>query len=292
MTSKPFNLVPVLIALNLYMPTPSNYSEDTVDTMSDLSDTLNHDKLYSLHYFSNSVDSSSWEAMQPSTRTEIQSTLQIIMDWSDHVQQKNASPTSNPTMHGVCGGNHDPPMMKLHGAMFGVGWHLSQEAKKKKTLVTYAPRNKDEKSLAMTMPPVMVMLFKGFWVEQLFTSPSLAMTQFLSSLGLVFNFALGPKCALHDGHVPNHYVDAVSGFPLDLLLIGVVADIFQLDEGMLVLAAPNLGSPVVRTKFGQQLHVLDEVLVRERLDTTRCTFNKLLWSQGSAEVDDCYILSQ
>ncbi|KAJ6525357.1 hypothetical protein B0H19DRAFT_901270, partial [Mycena capillaripes] len=34
-----------------------------------------------------------------------------------------------------------------HGVMFGIGWHLSQEAKK--TLVTYAPSRKDERSLAI-----------------------------------------------------------------------------------------------------------------------------------------------
>ncbi|KAJ7916205.1 hypothetical protein B0H13DRAFT_1495990, partial [Mycena leptocephala] len=35
---------------------------------------------------------------------------------------------------------------KLHGVMFGIGWHLSQEPGK--SLVNYAPRNKDEEALA------------------------------------------------------------------------------------------------------------------------------------------------
>ncbi|KAJ7609672.1 hypothetical protein B0H17DRAFT_1153703 [Mycena rosella] len=65
------------------------------------------------------------------------------MDWGDHVAQK-PSPTSDPTTHGACRGNPDPPVTKPHGIIFGIGWHLSQE--ENKSLVYYTPRKKDESS--------------------------------------------------------------------------------------------------------------------------------------------------
>lgn len=99
--------------------------------------------------------------MDSSTQVEVQNTLQIVMDWGDHVYDiKNnavhcnivrhfityifqaAKSTSSPSTHGTGG----VPMTKPNGVMFGMGWHLSQEAHK--TLVIYAPRKKDAVSLA------------------------------------------------------------------------------------------------------------------------------------------------
>ncbi|KAJ7222269.1 hypothetical protein GGX14DRAFT_428355 [Mycena pura] len=105
------------------------------------------------------VKISAWETMQQATSTEIQKTLQVVMDYGDHMNQitNNAAAnyppsTADPNQHGVRDRNRKPStkkdslLKKPLGKMYAVGWHASFETNK--TLVSYAPNANTEESLA------------------------------------------------------------------------------------------------------------------------------------------------
>jgi len=105
------------------------------------------------------VKISAWETMQQATSTEIQKTLQVVMDYGDHMNQitNNAAAnyppsTADPNQHGVRDRNRKPStkkdssVKKPLGKMYAVGWHASFETNK--TLVSYAPNANTEESLA------------------------------------------------------------------------------------------------------------------------------------------------
>lgn len=104
--------------------------------------------------------SSAWDAIESAARAETQETLQVVMDYCDSVYPitNNAvwlyisynfladiSQASRSPAHGTRGGERGPTKTHPRGEMYGIGWHLSQEAGK--TLVNYAPKDKDEVSM-------------------------------------------------------------------------------------------------------------------------------------------------
>ncbi|KAJ7734516.1 hypothetical protein DFH07DRAFT_967638 [Mycena maculata] len=97
------------------------------------------------------VKITSWERMPRPTKTEVQDCLQTVMDIGDNsyaiknnAAARHSTPTSGPSSHGSRG-DQPPSVIQPRGVMYGIGWHLSQEPGK--SLVNYAPRQKDEKYL-------------------------------------------------------------------------------------------------------------------------------------------------
>ncbi|KAJ7715563.1 hypothetical protein B0H14DRAFT_3171229 [Mycena olivaceomarginata] len=81
------------------------------------------------------VKISAWGGFHPAAQTEVQGTLQDIMDWGELLYEiKNNTAAKGPS------GGHDNPPLSPKGKMVGIGWHLSQEPGK--TLVAYAFKDK------------------------------------------------------------------------------------------------------------------------------------------------------
>ncbi|KAJ7868017.1 hypothetical protein B0H14DRAFT_3586629 [Mycena olivaceomarginata] len=81
------------------------------------------------------VKISAWGGFHPAAQTEVQGTLQDIMDWGELLYEiKNNAAAKGPS------GEHDNPPLSPKGKMVGIGWHLSQEPGK--TLVAYAFKDK------------------------------------------------------------------------------------------------------------------------------------------------------
>ncbi|KAJ7851411.1 hypothetical protein B0H14DRAFT_3661290 [Mycena olivaceomarginata] len=81
------------------------------------------------------VKISAWGGFHPAAQTEVQGTLQDIMDWGELLYEiKNNVAAKGPS------GEHDNPPLSPKGKMVGIGWHLSQEPGK--TLVAYAFKDK------------------------------------------------------------------------------------------------------------------------------------------------------
>ncbi|KAJ7436313.1 hypothetical protein B0H11DRAFT_1936819 [Mycena galericulata] len=108
-----------------------------------------------------------------------------------------------------------------------------------------------------------------------------------SSLALTKDLNLGSETSVDDGRLLNFYVDG-GGYPLQVLLVGVVADVVEYMEGikLIVLIAPDETYPVTRAAFHQQTALLDRAVTKDRLDMSRRVLHREMWSQGPAEFCD------
>ncbi|KAJ7217992.1 hypothetical protein GGX14DRAFT_390701 [Mycena pura] len=89
----------------------------------------------------------SWDNMEPRTRIEVQSTLQHVMDWGEHVYEIKNNAAAKSTSKATAHGTSIIPLKEPQGVMYGMGWHQSQE--EGKSMVNYAPKNKGPEALAI-----------------------------------------------------------------------------------------------------------------------------------------------
>ncbi|KAJ7494785.1 hypothetical protein B0H11DRAFT_2227555 [Mycena galericulata] len=113
------------------------------------------------------------------------------------------------------------------------------------------------------------------------------MADILGELNFPADVCLGPPVDTHEGQVLHYYVDAHTLERINVLVIGVVSEVLDVGEDIsqiAVLVAPDSqASHGIRLMFDDCCKVLDNVLVHERLDTSRIIFSRQHWSQGVGE---------
>ncbi|KAJ7692070.1 hypothetical protein B0H17DRAFT_1133336 [Mycena rosella] len=98
---------------------------------------------------------------------------------------------------------------------------------------------------------------------------------------LLSDFKIGPEWTEQQGQVVNNYV-AVDGQDMQVLVIGVVAEVVDIAPGLkvVVLVAPAVSAPIVRDMFADGTKVLETVMLRERTEMIRKIMSTQAWSHG------------
>ncbi|KAJ7908626.1 hypothetical protein B0H13DRAFT_2320123 [Mycena leptocephala] len=108
----------------------------------------------------------------------------------------------------------------------------------------------------------------------------------LGELELGIDFKCGPTEYTETGDMKHWYIDIATGRVLRALVIGVVREVFDLDNGVQVvaLARPDQGCPLGDDTFDREIKVLQNIISQEHGDTSIPILNRQHWSHDPAGV--------
>ncbi|KAJ6581765.1 hypothetical protein B0H19DRAFT_1331340 [Mycena capillaripes] len=115
-------------------------------------------------------------------------------------------------------------------------------------------------------------------------SSRLEAPSFVAMLDYPSDFHLGSEFALERGRLQSPYVETGGGL-LTVRVVGVVAEVAELVENIVVLVCPGHEYPVARSLFAKQFQVLQRVLSRDRElpGSSRTVANVMAWVEGETD---------